>query len=50
MTESQWIETATGPGDTLEEICSDLGIDTTETVSERDVELDQHVDDQSLGR
>jgi ERCC4-related helicase len=50
MTELQWIETATGPGDTLKEICSDLGIDTTETATERDPALDQHVDDQSLGR
>ena len=48
MTESNWIETANGnPGDTLSEICSDLGIDTSETVPERDIELDQHVDNEA---
>ena len=51
MNELNWIETANGnPGDTLSEICSDLGIDTTGTVSGtqlRDTEEDDHWDNEA---
>lgn len=50
MTEAQWIETSDGPGDTFEEICTDLGIDTSGTVEGtqlRDAEEDRYYDDEA---
>ena len=47
MNELNWIETADGGRtDTLEEICSDLGIDTSETVG--DITLDNLITETTL--
>ena len=50
MTEQEWIATASGPGDSYAEVCHDLKIDTSGTVSGtqlRDTEEDNPYDNEA---